>query len=464
MRKINIVGVAWMLAFVCANTGLAGVPNPTVIGPIAATAVPGDPSHGYPFFSTTVDLAAYDYVEEEFFLEGTANRYNLPPLATGSVIDSGHPYRTRIVVRRPMSPDDFNGTVLMEWQNVTFEWDVDAIWLASHDHFIRRGYAWVGVSAQRVGVQGPPPPGAIGLKVWSPGRYGTLDVTQKGMIGDDALEWDIFSQAAQAVRSPVGVDPMGGLNVERVIATGISQSAARLVMYHNSIHPLAGVFDGFLVGQGGQLLRTDLDTKVLKFLSETEIAGNQAALRQPNTDHFRRWEVAGTSHIDFHVWQEFVPLVARDLSPLAPPACTRPPFSRIPSYFALNAATEQLVRWIKDDILPPSAPEIEVTAVGPPGVVARDAFGNALGGIRLSQHAVPTATNTGVNLGPSFCNLLGTFQPFDAATLAELYPNHGTYVSQVTRTTHDNLKNGFIVMEDATATVQEAAQSDIGKK
>src|SRR3974390_3495477 len=114
MRKINIVGVAWMLAFVFANTGLAGVPNPTVIGPIAATAVPGDPSHGYPFFSTTVDLAAYDYVEEEFFLEGTANRYNLPPLATGSVIDSGHPYRTRIVVRRPMSPDDFNGTVLME--------------------------------------------------------------------------------------------------------------------------------------------------------------------------------------------------------------------------------------------------------------------------------------------------------------------------------------------------------------
>ena len=90
MRKINIVGVALVLAFVYANTSLAGVPNPTVVGPIPATAAPGDPSHNYPFFSTTVDLAAYDHVEEEFFLEGTANRYNTPPLATGSIIDSGH--------------------------------------------------------------------------------------------------------------------------------------------------------------------------------------------------------------------------------------------------------------------------------------------------------------------------------------------------------------------------------------
>jgi hypothetical protein len=286
------------------------------------------------------------------------------------------------------------------------------------------------------------------------------------MFLDDALEWDIFSQAAQAVRSPVGVDPMGGLNVERVIAIGASQSAARLVTYHNSIHPLAGVFDAFMPSLGGMRLRTDLDTKVLKFLSEREIAlGGQVALRplNPDSDHFRRWEVAGTSHIDFHGWQELAPLVARDLFPLQPPACNLTPFSRIPLYFAWNAATEQLVRWVKDNILPPIAPKIELVSVGPPVVIARDSFGNALGGLRLSQLTVPTATNTGVNSGPSFCNLLGSYQPFDAATLDELYRNHGAYVSQVTQTTHDNLSNGFIVPEDAMATVQEAAHSEIGK-
>lgn len=113
----------------------------------------------------------------------------------------------------------------MEWQNVTAGFDFDAGWDLSHDNIIRRGYAWVGVSAQRVGVHQP----VTGLKAWSPNRYGALDVTQGGAILDDALSYDIFSQAAQAVRSPMGVDPMGGLHVEQVFASGGSQSAARLV-------------------------------------------------------------------------------------------------------------------------------------------------------------------------------------------------------------------------------------------
>jgi hypothetical protein len=147
MRKMNAVGAAFLLQFWC-NTGMATVPNPTVIGPIPVTAPPGDPSHAYPFYSTMVDLAASDYVEEEFFLQGTANT---PPLATGSIIDSGHPYRTRIIVRRPASPDDFNGTVLMEWQ-IGPGLDTDAFWLEEHDHYVRRGYAWVGVSVRRAGI------------------------------------------------------------------------------------------------------------------------------------------------------------------------------------------------------------------------------------------------------------------------------------------------------------------------
>jgi hypothetical protein len=424
-----------------------------------ADAVPGDPSHNYPFFATTVDLAAYGYVEEEFFLDGTANRYTTPPQATGSIIDGDHPYRTRIIVRRPTSPDDFNGTVLMEWQNTAPGHDIDIFWLESHDHLIRRGYAWVGVSVSRAGVN----TAVTGLKAWSPSRYGTLDVTQGGTILDDALSYDIFSQAAQAVRSPVGVDPMGELNVERVFAIG---GVPSLATYYNSIHPLAGVFDAFSIDVvAGGLLRTDLNVKVFKLLSEYSIAlGGQAPLRQPDSDHFRRWEVAGAAAHDFHVDQEIDPLQVRDGSP-PPPVCDLPRFSRIPLYFVLNATFDHLVRWVKDNIQPPRAPDdIEVLSLGPPVVIARDSFGNALGGIRLSQHAVPTATNTGVNSGPGLCRTFGSFQPFDAATLEALYPNHGTYVSQVTQTTHENLSDGFIVPEDAMATVQEAAHSDIGKQ
>ena len=93
----------------------------------------------------------------------------------------------------------------------------------------------------------------------------------------------------------------------------------------------------------------------------------------------------------------------------------------------------------------------------------RNSFGNALGGIQLAELAVPTATDTGLNTGPVFCILYGSHVPFDASTLAALYPNHGTYVSQVSRVTADNLEDGYIVPFDAAKTLTGAAHSDIGK-
>src|SRR5687768_9137969 len=88
-----------VLAFAIPVLGAA--PDPTVTGPVAAPGIPGNPKHDYPFFATNHELAASGYVEEEFFIQGMANRYNTPPQATGSIIDSDHPYKTRVVVRRP---------------------------------------------------------------------------------------------------------------------------------------------------------------------------------------------------------------------------------------------------------------------------------------------------------------------------------------------------------------------------
>lgn len=351
------IWITWLAAFA---QSVIPVPNPTVIGPIPALTAPGDPSHNYPFFSTTVDLAQFGYVEEEFLFEGTANRYNMPPLQTGSILDSNHPYQTRMIVRRPVSPGKFNGTVLMEWLNVTLGYDIDAAWIAASDHFIRRGYAWIGVSAQRIGV--------AALKSWSASRYGALDVTQGGTILTDALSFDIFSQATQAVRSPAGISPMGALRAELVLAVGVSQSAIRgLAPYYNSIRPLANVFDGFFLVGGGGLLRTDLNVKAFKGLSETEIAigGNQVGVSQPDSDHFRRWEVAGTAHYDHWVQQAAYPLQTRDGVAAIPATvpCTLPPFSRIPYHVVFNAAIDHMVRWVKKNIAPPTRRKSHVTPV-----------------------------------------------------------------------------------------------------
>ena len=464
MNKASLILGAVVFA-VAGQTELAdaAVANPVVVGPIQATVNPGDPSRDYPFFSTNIDIARYGYVEQEFFFEGTANLHSIPvpPLDTAAVVGVGN-YRTRLVVRRPLSQARFNGTALIEWQNVTAGVDLDAAWSAISDHIIREGYAWVGVSTQAVGV--------AGLKVWSPTRYGTLDVTEGGTVTPfDALSFDIFSQAVQAVRSPAGTSPLGDLQVRRVIAMGVSQAANRLAIYHNSIHPLAGVADGFLliggVGMAGVPLRTDLDVKVFKLLSESDITLlTEFALRQPDSNHFRRWEVAGAAHFDFQVAQALTPLLVRDGFPGISPTCTLPALSRIPYHYAANAAVEHLVRWIRHNVEPPGAPEIEIVTGGPPAVVARDGFGNALGGIRLPQFAVPTATNTGVNTGPGFCRLYGSFQPFDSDTLQSLYSNHGFYVHQVTQSARENVWNGFLLKPDAADTVEAAAHSALGKK
>lgn len=457
------------------------VPNPIVTGPIPATVAPGDPSHNYPFFSTNIELAGRGYVEEEYFLQGTANTYNVTPLVpklnTAGITGSGNAYRTRMIVRRPLSAEAFNGTVLIEWQNVTAGFEPDTLWIASHDHLMRRGYAWVGVTAQRAGVQW--------LKLWNAARYGTLSIPNaaNSMNGNDkdGLSWDIFSQAAQAVRCPQGTDPMGALQVERIFAVGWSQSANRLSLYHNSIHPLANVFDAFgLMGNDGPALlelRTNLGAKVFKVLPETDIVGkegdvSQALLRsaEPNTDHFRRWEVAGAAHMGAHEFQEATPLLARDVSAqaAAPGTCDLPPMSRIPWHFVINAAYDHMIRWLKHSVDPPIGPEIEIASwVGDNAVLARDTYGNALGGIRLSQHAVATATNTGQNSSTPatiFCRNVGSSVPFDQATLDGLYPEHGTYISQVARVTNQNKQIGFIVPEDAQATIRDAAQSSIGQR
>ena len=457
-----------LLAALALGARAASVPNPTVTGPIASPDIPGAPTHNYPFFASNHDLPTHGFVEQEFYFQGTANRYNTPSLATGSIIDSGHPYLTRMLVRRPADPKQFNGTVLVEWLNVTNGFDADNTWFFSWEHILREGYAWVGVSAQEVGV--------ARLQTWNPTRYGSLDVTQGGTITGDDLSYDIFSQAGQAVRQPMGVDPLGGLKARRVIAIGESQSAFRLATYINSINPLANEFDGFLVlSTLGNLIRTDLSVPVWKILTEYDVENSEASVRQSDTAKFRTWEVAGSSHVDQHLRRSREPLELRDFSTpttassaeaILAPQCAVPSIgTRVPTYYIVGHAYDLLVRWIVNGVPPPSAPRIQITTFGAPGtpsVIARDSLGLALGGIRLSELAVPTALNVGVNSGPGACVRWGYSIPFDVGELDSLYPSHDSYVDQVVDVTKGNIRNNYIDPDDGQRSILRAIDSDVG--
>ena len=187
----------------------------SVTGPI------GGGLRGRPFTTSHVNLEPYGYLEEEYLLVGSALAYaprEGSELGSNGVWDitinegERQPYRTRLLVRRPRDPARFNGTLVVEWLNVSGGVDIDADWAQTFVEILRGGYAWVGVSAQRAAVNGmqptelmpvvPPP-----LTEWDPQRYSKL------VIPDDALSYDIFSQAGRLLASKTRAvpDPLGGL-------------------------------------------------------------------------------------------------------------------------------------------------------------------------------------------------------------------------------------------------------------
>ena len=428
---------------------------------------------GKPFNASVMDLAKQGYVEEEFFLAGSARTYDIPrdQMTNGTPSDAAHPFKTRIVVRRPASAAKFNGTVIVEWTNVSEGFDNEVEWFHSGEHFVRSGYAWVGVSAQNVGVNA--------LKQRMGDRYSSLDVTDNGAVTADGLSYDIFTTAGRAVRGKSGLDVLGGLKADRVIASGHSQSAGRLATYFNAVHPLTPVYDAVLLHGGGGKMRTDLNVKIWKLLAETDVIG-QVAVRQPDSDKFRTWEVAGVSHLDYTHATQLVKLALRSKETMLPnpapgPArgnltpgpfngCNHPPLSHVPGEYVQNALYDHMVRWVKDGTPPPAAPPIDIITENGKSTIDRDSFGNALGGIRLAEHAVPVAVNSGENTGTGFCFLTGWHEDFDKTRLAMLYSSHQSYVSDVKAATDRNLKAGYIVKADALKTIANAEQSNVGTK
>ena len=203
-----------------------------------------------------VDLEAAGYVEEEYAVAGTATSYTsegeLPTDGTFELEpDATADYRTRIVVRRPADAADFNGTVVVEWLNVTAGIDANPDWSfapRSCCAAATRGSACrPSRSASRAGTRPSRsrarPKG--GIKAADPERYGDLDHP------GDAFAYDIYTQVARALRAPGDVDALDGLSPERVLAVGESQSAFALTTYVNGVQPLTEMFDGFLVHSRG---------------------------------------------------------------------------------------------------------------------------------------------------------------------------------------------------------------------
>jgi hypothetical protein len=447
--------------------------------------------HGWFFGRPLFDLKAHGYVEAEYFLTGTATTWRqVPDTAWGR---DGHwqvepkasvPYKTRILVYRPADPKRFNGTAIVSWNNVTAGYELFG---GESAEILEGGYAFVGATVQRVGVHGFPA-NSQGLAAWDAERYGSLSIPT-----DDA-SYDIFTQVARASgpkRDRSGVDPLAGLDVRKVIGLGASQSAARLSTYVNAIHPRERAFDGFLlqiyfgrgtlieVGSaihnsdftarftsstlpailretgliGSNLIRDDLDVPVMVVNSELEAVACHG-VRQPDTDRFRYWESAGTSHTASQTQDVRGKKYEREFGAPSP---ALDDMNRIALTSYYDAAIHHLNRWVNGGAPPPRQPLIAFA--GDPPDVVRDAHGIAVGGVRLPQADVPVAQNSAIPLEPTRGLLLrGSNASFDANKLKSLYRDEAAYLSLFEQAARRAVQAGVMLPRDVAPALEEAAR------
>ena len=444
----------------------SAIPTPLVSGPVPNEAF-SSPTKNYQFFASDVAMASRGYVEEEFFVEGMARAYDIPvpvfgPTAlpnpiTKQLVHTDVPYKTRMVVRRPLDPKRFNGSVVIEWLNVTDGFDGEYFWVQAKDHLLRSGYAYVGLSAQDKAVSGGP----LSLKQFSPVRYGSLNLTGNGAVADDALSYEIFSQAAKAARSVPRM--LEGLTVKQVIGAGMSQAGMRLASYINYLHQDTPIYDAFLIQVANQTVRDDLKTPLIKVLSETEASPKGLAEAQPDTDTRRTWWVAGSNHGDAtqRLGRTGVRLRDLGLANTGNDACDGgkiPTRSRTPFRHVVNAAIDHLKQQIETGVLAPRGTGFNTVLKGADLVIERDQHGNAIGGIRLAHSEVPTARASG-----NECAYVGAWVPFDDKMLKSLYPSHAEYVARVGNAVKASVSQGFVLPEDGEETLVEAQASLYGR-
>ena len=506
-----------------ATSGIHGYPYDAVPPP---SGVPGEPKLNANFMSLG------GYTEHEFKMSGTTNVYRENGNeegfgsswnSTGSwkvaVSQSGVPYTTRLLVRYPTNPAKFNGTVVFEWMNDTTGGDQDPVWSEMGEEIVRQGYAYVGVTAQRAGMND--------LVAWDPARYSGLGDS------NDGQSYSIFTQAAEAVADNPSL--LGGLTATQLIGTGDSQSAFRVDTYVNAFQPITHAFNGFIaigravtaapVGNGlvalspfpAHIRTVNNTTPFIQVNTQGDIVDlDAAAARQPDNEYLRTWELTGASHIDAHEASYEIETIAREEPTLPVPSCTfGTPISgthtpldginqtnNMPLFQVEDAALMDMRKWVVGEVPAPHSAQISTWSpwwlFGLYDFVNSNQHGVGNGGIRMPDAEVPTenyavanfskttnlrsispqallelvsslletATETGSISNPEvrtagLCLLSGYFNDETQSTLKSMYPTTEAYASKFKTQVASTESAGFMTPDDA-AMADSNAEAGLG--
>lgn len=502
----------------CSSGGSRGrtltISPPTVTGPIPSTAA------NYPFIADGFGPeppVPSGYEESEYFVSGRARLYEYT--STGVRVISPCPvaggcanvrYTTRMLVKRPIDPRSFSGTVVIEPFNPSSGYDIANVWDRSWPYFVRRGDIFVGWTSRYAAVSA--------LKQFEPGRYARLSWGVAGE-SDDGITFDVAAQIGALFKLNHPGSPTHGLEVRRVFESGFSQDGGFTFTQADVFNgvdrlPDGGpVYDGYV--PGGTLGPSDLnfgltaagslsaddrrnrmqprDVPVIQINTETEeaVLAAQGGLtyRRPDSnagdDRYRLWEVPGASHISNDLGlsptteeRDLAELQRISPAEIPPTGCTHQQFANgpwmgvdgtvspnnYPFGFVADAAFADLTNWVDHGTPPPRARRIETTSAG---VVVRDRFGNARGGLRTPFVDVPAAkyspsdtVSRDTDLA-GLCVLMGYNEPFDRTRLQSLYASRARYLESVRRESGELVRQGFWLPSDAAQVIGQAARANV---
>jgi hypothetical protein len=470
-----VVALIWLMAALAisgCSDGSDSIPRSDGYLPISNPMVELPPDEGEPFLGVAnFDLADFGYIEEEFFVSGTANAFtNLnefhPDGFWAAEPGETASYKTRIVVIRPIDAADFSGTVMVEWINSAAAWDRAPIWITGHTEILREGHALVAVSALSWGVDGLGDDGLpLYLKAVNLDRYGSLNHP------GNSFSYDMFSQVGEVIRNPESIDVLGGLEARQVLAVGSATAATYLVTYINAVHPLYDPYHGYLLrGRfGGSYplselpqqpidspetvkIRTDLNVPVFTLQSESDLfVFGFIDDRQEDSDLLRLWEIAGTSHANAYTLSSGLNDTGDDPEYYVlkenNEGCDLP-VNSAPSSWWLNTAISALSEWALNGDQPPIAERLAIT--DDMLSFQYDEYGNVLGGVRNPYVDAPAAILSGEGqTGPRSCSYRGTTSLFSQSVMASLYIEKTGYIQAVSEAAEGAVAKGFLLPPDA---------------
>ena len=458
----------------------------------------------------------HGYVEREYFISGTANIYEFSPdgirvvapcpaAVTGTALPacSALPYTTRILVVAPRDPRRFSGDVWVNPLNPTAGYDYREEWNRSKDYHVARGDAYVMWTAKSTAV--------ATLKQVDADRYSKLFWPYNPATpGDnnapyDGITYDVAAQLGSLLKRNAKTSPLHAYRVKYVFETGFSQDGCFTFNQANVFHRLerlpggSRIYDGY-VPQGcrgtgepdftigsinfgltpeGSLPEGDPrikmqrgDAPVLKVNTETELAGFTSspgmpvAWRRPDNDRYREWEVPGASHDDNLTTADptNITLYGQASFPIDCPHAGPPNVdpTDYPYVYVANAAFSAMAKWVKDGIAPAHVPRIQQANLATPSreSIARDSYGNALGGVRTPFLDVPHSSYNVIDEG-GFCWSLGWRTPFSSTVLHSLYPSHRDYIRTFTASAWDAVRRGVWLPHDALKAIESAQAEDV---